>query len=101
MATGTGTTARTLTLFDVELGRIGLGTNRLTHTPEHVDFVREAVAAGVNMIDTAHLYAGGDSEKTIGAALTPRSNGAFVATKGGFLPGEGRPEVWRGPIEES
>ncbi len=34
----------------------------------HVEFVREAVAAGVRIIDTAHLYSGGESEATIGAA---------------------------------
>ena len=101
MATGTGTTARTLTLFDVELGRIGLGTNRLTHTPEHVDFVREAVAAGVNMIDTAHLYAGGESERTIGEALAPFAHDVVVATKGGWGAGNGRPDVLRAQIEES
>ena len=51
-----------------ELPRIGLGTNRLTNTPEHVALIREAVAAGIRHIDTAHLYTGGDSETAIGAA---------------------------------
>ncbi|HEX6390866.1 MAG TPA: aldo/keto reductase, partial [Solirubrobacteraceae bacterium] len=62
--------------------RIGLGTNRLTTAPEHVAFIRDAVAAGVGMIDTAHLYTGGESETAIGAAGVD----AFVATKGGFRP---------------
>jgi len=48
--------------------RIGLGTNRLTNTPEHVTFIREAVAAGIRHIDTAHLYTGGDSEQAAEAA---------------------------------
>ncbi len=77
--------------------RIGLGTNRLTNTPENVAFIREAVAVGVEMIDTAHLYTGGESEATIGAAGV----GALVATKGGYHPGEGAPGVLRGQIEES
>jgi pyridoxine 4-dehydrogenase len=88
-------------LGDIEVPRIGLGTNRLTNTPEHVVFIREAVAAGVRHIDTAHLYTAGDSEETIGAALSPVPEDCVVATKGGFRPGEGRPDVLQAQIEES
>jgi pyridoxine 4-dehydrogenase len=88
-------------LGDTELVRIGLGTNRLSHSPAHVAFVREAVAAGVNLIDTAHLYAGGQSEAVIGEALPGGSDGYVVATKGGYEPGSGRPEALRAQIEES
>jgi aryl-alcohol dehydrogenase-like predicted oxidoreductase len=91
----------TLRLGDVEVGRIGLGTNRLTNTPENVSFIRDAVKAGVSHIDTAHLYTRGESEETIGAALGPIPEGVVVATKGGYNPGEGRPEVLRSQIEES
>jgi pyridoxine 4-dehydrogenase len=90
-----------LRLGDTEVARIGLGTNRLTNTPEHVAFVKEAVAAGVNLIDTAHTYTGGQSEQTIGAALSPIPDGCIVATKGGYASGHGRPEVLRSQIEES
>jgi pyridoxine 4-dehydrogenase len=86
-------------LGDVEVVRIGLGTNRLTDTPEHIAFVKEAVAAGVNVIDTAHTYRGGESEKTIGAALSPIPGDCVVATKGGWS--SGRPEAIRAEIEES
>jgi len=82
--------------------RVGLGTNRLTKAPANVELIREAVAAGVQMIDTAHLYAGGQSEETIGAALHPLPDTCIVATKGGFGgAGRGRPEVLRAEIEES
>jgi pyridoxine 4-dehydrogenase len=87
-------------LGDIELTRIGLGTNRLRKTPENIAFLREAVAAGVNLIDTAHSYTGGESEATIGAALAS-ADGLVEATKGGFARGEGRPEVLRGQIEDS
>ena len=83
--------ARTLRLGDTEVNRIGLGTNRLAHTPENVEFIEQAVAAGVNVIDTAHLYTSGESERTIGAALSPPPAGCVVETKGGFKRGEGRP----------
>jgi aryl-alcohol dehydrogenase-like predicted oxidoreductase len=87
---------------DVDVARIGLGTNRLTHTRDHVAFVEAAVKAGVQMIDTAHLYTGGQSEETIGAALSPQPKDVIVATKAGFGgPGRGRPEVLRDEIEES
>ena len=79
--------------------RIGLGTNRLTNTRANVAFLHEAVAAGLGLIDTAHLYTSGDSEATIGAAQLP--DGCIVATKGGYGRGNGRPEVLREQIEES
>ncbi|HEX2433961.1 MAG TPA: aldo/keto reductase, partial [Gaiellaceae bacterium] len=53
---------RTLRLGHTQVARIGLGTNRLRRSPENVSLVKEAVAAGVNHIDTAHTYAGGQSE---------------------------------------
>ena len=91
----------TLRLGDVEVGRIGLGTNRLKNTPRNVAFIRDAVESGVSHIDTAYLYTRGDSEETIGAALHPIPEGVVVATKGGYNPGEGRPEVLRSQIEQS
>ncbi len=90
-----------LRLGDAEVARIGLGTNRLTNTPEHVALVREAAAAGVGLIDTAHVYTRGESEDTIGAALSPAPADCVVATKGGYAAGDGRPEVLRAQIEES
>jgi pyridoxine 4-dehydrogenase len=86
-------------LGDVDLVRIGLGTNRLTDTPAHIAFVKAAVAAGVNLIDTAHTYTRGESEETIGAALSPIPGDCVVATKGGWS--SGRPEAIRAEIEES
>ena len=81
--------------------RVGLGTNRLTTSAEHVEFVREAVAAGLRHIDTAHLYTGGDSERAIGAALGGDRDDVLVATKGGYRRGEGRPDVLHAQIEQS
>jgi aryl-alcohol dehydrogenase-like predicted oxidoreductase len=94
--------ATTLTLGDSEVPRIGLGTNRLSHSDEHVSFIRDAVAAGIRHIDTAHLYTGGDSETTIGAALAPASGDVVVVgTKGGYRPGEGRPDVLLAQVDQS
>ena len=82
--------------------RIGLGTNRLRNTSEHIAFIRAAVDAGVQMIDSAHLYTGGESEQALGAALSPVPPGCIVATKGGYGgAGHGRPEALRTEIEHS
>ncbi len=81
------------------LGRIGLGTNRLTDTPENRAFLQAAVDAGLNHIDTAHLYTGGESERTIGNALAPFGDGLTVATKGHYRGGGA--ETLREELEES
>src|SRR4051795_7124353 len=89
----------TITLGETSLTRIGLGTNRLTNTPENVAFVRDAVDAGIRLIDTAHTYAGGESEQAIGEAQSGSPDRAVVATKGGYR--DARPEVLRAEIDES
>jgi pyridoxine 4-dehydrogenase len=88
----------TITLGDVEVARIGLGTNRLRNSPENVEFVQQAAAAGLGYIDTAHTYSDGESEATIGAAAT---RPPVVGTKGGFAPGTGSPERLRAQVDES
>jgi pyridoxine 4-dehydrogenase len=80
--------------------RIGLGTNRLTNTPANRDFLQQAVASGVDFIDTAHLYTSGESEATIGATLAPFEPGLTVGTKGAYAAGTG-PDGLRRQIEES
>ena len=89
----------TLGFGNVEVLRIGLGTNRLRNTAGSLDLLRAAVAAGLGHIDTAHTYTGGDSEETIGAALSPIPDACIVATKGGWA--GGRPDALRAEIEES
>jgi pyridoxine 4-dehydrogenase len=94
------TTTR-LTLGETTLTRIGLGTNRLTNTPGNVEFVQQAVAAGVNMIDTAHTYTSGESEATLGDALSTAPADSVVATKGGFSAADADPDALRAQISES
>jgi pyridoxine 4-dehydrogenase len=92
--------SQTLTLAGTEVARIGLGTNRLTSTPENHDFLRRAVGAGIGLVDSAHVYSGGDSERAIGEALSPAPDGLVVATKGGYT-GSGGPDALRAQIEQS
>jgi aryl-alcohol dehydrogenase-like predicted oxidoreductase len=90
---------RTVGLAGVEVPRIGLGSNRLRNTDEHVAFIRAAVEAGVRHIDTAHLYSGGESEEAIGAALPGGREDLVIATKGGYR--GAAPEVLRAEIGQS
>ena len=97
MPTRPSATFRTLQVAGTEVARIGLGTNRLASTPRNHAFLREAVEAGLGLIDTAHVYTGGDSERAIGEALSPEPGGLVVATKGGYT-GHGDPEALREQI---
>ena len=76
---------------------MGLGTNRLENTPANRAFLQEAVDAGLDHIDSAHLYTSGESERTIGEALAPFPERLTVATKGGYHD-QGR---LRGEVEQS
>ncbi len=91
---------RTFALGDHDLNRIGLGTNRLTDSAAIRSFLHAAVDGGLNFIDSAHLYTGGESEATIGSALAPFPEGVVVATKGGYHPGGGS-EGLRSELEQS
>src|SRR5438309_9266354 len=93
---------KSMKVGDIDVARIGLGTNRLSRTRDNIALIKAAVDAGVQMIDTAHSYTGGQSEETIGEALHPIPQSCIVATKGGIGgPGRGRPEVLRAEIEQS
>jgi pyridoxine 4-dehydrogenase len=91
--------ASVVTIGDKIVNRIGLGTNRITDTPEARALLKRAVELGVNFIDTAYIYAGGASESTIGNTLAPYPRDLLVATKGGWT--ATRPEELRGLLEES
>jgi aryl-alcohol dehydrogenase-like predicted oxidoreductase len=91
--------AGTIKIGDLAVNRIGLGTNRITDTKSAHQLLKQAVELGVNFIDTAWRYAGGQSETAIGNALAPYSDGLVIATKGGWE--EDRPEDLRGYLEES
>jgi pyridoxine 4-dehydrogenase len=98
-----GSLAGQVQVGGVSVNRIGLGTNRVTDTPEIRQFLQQAVRSGVNFIDTAHIYSGGDSETGIGNALAPFPPGLVVATKGGMQNGGGtnREQFLRANLEES
>ena len=91
--------ARTTTITlggDLQVGRIGYGAMRLTGTNgwgEYADrdggiaLLRQAVEAGVTLIDTADVYGPHTNELLIREALHPYPEHLVIATKGGFVRG--------------
>jgi len=75
----------------VRVSSIGLGTWQFgsrewgygTAYAEHdaLDIVTRALDLGINLVDTAEIYAFGRSERIVGRALAGRRDQAFVATK--------------------
>src|SRR2546423_8284723 len=88
-----------LELNGTELTRIGLGTTRLTDSPENRRLLETAAEAGLNFIDTAYVYTNGESERTIGNTLAPFPVELVVGTKGGYQ--DARADAIWAHIEES
>jgi aryl-alcohol dehydrogenase-like predicted oxidoreductase len=81
---------RTIEVNGVRLSRIGVGCWQFGssdwgygngYESTAVAIVHRALELGVNLIDTAELYARGASEAIVGRALEGRRDSAFVATK--------------------
>ena len=94
--------------------RIGLGCMSLSHAygvPPSAEaglaFLRAALDAGVQMLDTATLYGGGRNEELVGQALVGRRDEVMLASKGGMaiVDGvkriDGRPETVRAQVDAS
>ena len=100
---------------ELAIRRLGFGSMRLTgqgiwgNPPDEsgaLRVLREAVALGVNFIDTADSYGPEVSERLIAKALYPYPDGVVVASKGGYLRDgpwqwrpDGRPEHLRQACE--
>jgi aryl-alcohol dehydrogenase-like predicted oxidoreductase len=81
---------------DLQVGRIGYGAMRLTGPDlwgEYADrdsgiaILRQAIKAGVTLVDTADLYGPHTNELLIREALHPYPEHLVIATKGGFVRG--------------
>ncbi|UCC55022.1 MAG: aldo/keto reductase [Anaerolineaceae bacterium] len=78
----------------VKVAPLALGTanfGRPTPEEESERILNEALDAGINLIDTANAYAGGESERIIGRVLARngKRNQVFLATKVHFPTGPG------------
>lgn len=70
----------------MRVSRYGLGTMMLGAwgNPDHSEchrIVARAIDAGINLVDTADVYAGGESEEIVGEALRGRRDQVILATK--------------------
>lgn len=68
----------------LKISEIGLGTmmfGEKTSEGEAARIIHRALDGGVNLIDVADVYAGGESEKIVGRALRGRRHEAVLATK--------------------
>ncbi|MFN3257334.1 MAG: aldo/keto reductase [Ilumatobacter sp.] len=77
---------RTLGRTGVKVSRLGLGTMVLGAwgNQDHdacARIIHKALDAGINLVDTADMYALGESEEIVGAALHGRRDEVVVATK--------------------
>jgi pyridoxine 4-dehydrogenase len=102
---------------ELEVHRLGYGAMQLTGKgiwgppadhDECIRVLREAVALGIDFIDTAESYGPHHSEELIAEALHPYPEGLVIATKGGLdrsgpgqWPVNGKPERLREEAEGS
>ncbi|WP_026930315.1 aldo/keto reductase [Glycomyces tenuis] len=106
----------TSTTFDIggelTVRRLGFGAMHLMPAPAPVReasiaVARKAVALGVTLIDTAHMYSWGGNEELLAEALHPYPDELHIATKVGvsLVDGEwrydGRPPVLRDEVDQA
>lgn len=75
---------------------VGLGTNRFGSKVDEkgvAEIIHAALDQGLNFIDTADVYTGGQSEETIGKAIAGRRERVIIATKVGMRVGDGPNDV--------
>ncbi|MFF4444361.1 aldo/keto reductase [Streptomyces sp. NPDC001502] len=99
MTSGTPAATGTFSIGgEYPVSRLGFGAMRLptAHGAARdgaVAVARRAVALGVGLIDTAHLYGWGANEELLAEALHPYPDGLLITTKVGVVRTDG-PEGW-------
>ncbi|WP_229071066.1 aldo/keto reductase [Actinoplanes sp. DH11] len=81
----TGVQVSTLVLGAMNFGRIGRTTQ-----DDVTAVVHAALDAGINLIDTADMYSGGQSEEMVGKAIAGRRDDIVLATKATMPMGDDR-----------
>ncbi|WP_064457296.1 aldo/keto reductase [Streptomyces hygroscopicus] len=72
------------------LGAMNFGAIGRTTQDEATAIVDAALESGVNLIDTADMYGGGESEEMVGKAIAGRRDDIVLATKAGMPMGDER-----------
>ncbi|MCL2533429.1 MAG: aldo/keto reductase [Nocardiaceae bacterium] len=76
-----------MSVSEFALGAMNFGDFGSSGNPDHtssVDIIHAALDAGINLIDTADVYSGGESEVIVGEALKGRREEVVLATKFGL-----------------
>lgn len=98
-APGDPTRTTRLGTSDVRIGRVGLGLRGIGELPaaseaQAIATIRAALAAGIDLMDTAPVYGAGDSERRLRHSIGEVARDEVViATKVGYLIGP--PDPWR------
>ena len=77
-----------ISVSEFALGTMMFGAMGNTDHDESVRMIHTALDAGINLIDTADVYSGGESEEIVGKALKGRRDDVVLATKFGLPMGE-------------
>ncbi|WP_329139340.1 aldo/keto reductase [Streptomyces sp. NBC_01476] len=70
-----------MSVSEFALGTMMLGSMGNTDHDESVGMIHAALDAGINFVDTADVYSGGESEVIVGKALKGRRDDVVLATK--------------------
>jgi aryl-alcohol dehydrogenase-like predicted oxidoreductase len=70
-----------ISVSEYALGTMMLGAWGNTDHDDAVRMVHTALDAGINFVDTADMYSGGESERIVGRALKGRRDDVVLATK--------------------
>ena len=99
---------RRLGTSELTVSAVGLGCNNFGRVVDLAGtraVVDAALDAGINFLDTAESYGGGDSERFLGEALRGRRANVILATKFGggppVEPARGSPEYIRNAVDGS
>ena len=70
-----------MSVSEFALGTMMFGAMGNADHDESVGMIRTALDAGINFVDTADVYSGGESEEIVGKALEGRRDDVVLATK--------------------
>ena len=78
-----------ISVSEFALGAMMFGAMGNTDHDESVRMIHTALDAGINFVDTADVYSGGESEEIVGKALQGRRDDVVLATKFAMPMGDG------------